>query len=87
MTDANGTTTASTTGTKDLWGNNPNLDDTNSLRVSGLSGDVTINAPNRSGGTRHSISGIQVIGIPEPSSTGLLALSALALIGRRKRSC
>lgn len=86
VTDAGGVTTASTTGTKELWGNSPNLDDTNSLRVSGLTGDVTINAPNRDGTTRHSISGVQVIGIPEPSSSALLTLSALALLGRRKRA-
>ncbi|MDF1712049.1 MAG: hypothetical protein P1U90_07395 [Akkermansiaceae bacterium] len=61
VTDANGTVTAATTGTKELWGTNPNLDETNSVLVSGLSGDLTLNFPVRSGPTRHSVSGLQVI--------------------------
>jgi hypothetical protein len=85
VTDASGTITASTTGTKELWGTNPNLDDTNSVRVSGLTGDLSMNFPVRVGPVRHSISGVQIIGIPEPSSTGLLGLTALVLLGRRKR--
>ena len=86
VTDGNGAVTATTTGTKELWGTNPNIDDTNSLRVSGLTGDLTINTPNRIGGIRHSISGVQVIGvIPEPSSALLLALSGAVMLGRRKR--
>ncbi|YCM43377.1 hypothetical protein V2O64_18895 [Verrucomicrobiaceae bacterium 227] len=77
-TDANGTVTAATTGIKDLWGTNPNLDETNSVLVSGLSGDLALNFPVRSGGIRHSISGLQIIksgaALPltlkiEPSST------------------
>jgi hypothetical protein len=58
VTDDGGSIVASTTGTKDVWGNNPNLDDSNSLRVTGLTGDVTIDAPGRAGATRHSISGV-----------------------------
>lgn len=61
VTDANGTTTAGTTGIKQLWGTSPNLDDTNSARVSGLSGDLAMNFPVRVGPIRHSVSGIQII--------------------------
>jgi hypothetical protein len=86
VTDALGSLLAATSGSKAQWAFNPALDNTNSLRVSGLMGDVTIDAPNRIGGVRHSISGIQVIGvIPELSSAVLLALSGVVLLGRRKR--
>lgn len=76
VTDASGTTTASTTGIKQLWGTNPNLDDTNSARVSGLSGDLTMNFPVRVGPTRHSVSGIQIIQIGgAPSGPVVLEIS------------
>ena len=61
VTDANGTVTAATTGIKELWGTNPNLDETNSVLVSGLSGNLALNFPIRSGPIRHSVSGLQII--------------------------
>lgn len=64
ITDANGATTGSTTGTKQRWDVNPKLDDTNSFRTTGLAGDVTIDAPIRSAGTRRSLSGLQIIQVP-----------------------
>lgn len=85
-TDSVGANTGATSGTKERWGVNPNLDSTNSLRITGLTGDVTIDAPIRTLGVRHSISGLQIIQVPEPSGTSLVALSALLLLGRRKRS-
>jgi hypothetical protein len=74
VTDANGTTTASTTGVKQLWGTNPNLDDTNSVRVSGLTGDLSMNFPVRVGPVRHSVSGVQIIAV-DAGPSGPLALS------------
>ena len=74
VTDANGTATASTTGVKQLWGTNPNLDDTNSVRVSHLSGDLAMNFPVRVGPVRHSVSGVQIISV-DAGPTGPLVLS------------
>lgn len=84
FTDGSGAVTGSTTGTKLLWGENPNLDDTNSLRVTNLSGDLTIDGPVRNGAVRHSISGIQVIAVPEPATFGLTGLGALLMLRRRR---
>ncbi len=84
-TTADGVFPGSTSGTKELWGTNPNLDSTNSLRISGLSGDVTIDAPVRDGDIRHSVAGVQVI-IPEPGAAALLALAGVGLALRRHRA-
>lgn len=72
VTDANGPVTAATTGIKQLWGTNPNLDETNSVLVSNLAGDLALNLPVRSGPIRHSISGLQII---ESNSGPTLPLS------------
>ena len=71
VTDSEGITTASTTGIKQLWGNNPNLDETNSVLVRGLTGDLTLNFPVRNGPTRHSVSGLQIIASDGSSSLPL----------------
>ena len=71
LTDANRTTTE----IKQLWGTNPNLDDSNSARVSGLSGDLAMNFPVRIGPTRHSVSGIQIIGLGGPPVPLSLAIT------------
>ncbi len=93
-TAANGIQTGATTGTKDTWGpsgtpaspGNPTINDTNSLRISGLQGNLAILAPVRSGAVRHSISGLQLIAVPEPGSFTLCGLASLAWLGFRRRS-
>jgi|GEM_PF-2276380 len=86
VTDAIGTKTGSTSGTKLLWGESSVLDDTNSLRITGLSGNATIDAPVRSGAIRHSVSGIQIIEVPEPATITLAGFAGMLLLGRRRRS-
>lgn len=42
-------------------------------------------APNSAGGYKSIISGIQIVAVPEPSSTSLIGLGALACLLRRRR--
>lgn len=84
-TDSLGTKTGATTGTKLLWSENPTVDSTNSLRIAGLTGNLQIDGPVRNGATRHSIAGVQIIQVPEPSSFTLVAFAGAALVSFRRR--
>ncbi|QQL45254.1 PEP-CTERM sorting domain-containing protein [Sulfuriroseicoccus oceanibius] len=78
----------STTGNKSTWGSNPNLDDSNTIVINGLSGDLVVDGLGRQGGNRGPIAGFQIVGgspIPEPSSAALLGLGGLALTLRRRK--
>lgn len=85
-TDSVGTKTGATTGTKLLWGENSTVDATNSMRISGLTGDLQIDGPIRDGDTRHTIAGVQIVQVPEPSSLTLVAFAGAALVTFRRRS-
>jgi len=76
---------ASTTGNKARYGTQPNWDDTNSITVSGLTGDLFIDGLPRGGDDRGSVAGFQIIQVPEPSSVGFLGLAGIALFLRRRR--
>ncbi|WP_435896133.1 PEP-CTERM sorting domain-containing protein [Oceaniferula spumae] len=78
-------TNYSTTGTKQRYGTQPNWDATNSITVTGLSGDLVVDGLNRDGAIRGSVAGFQIVEVPEPSSTALLGLGGLALILRRRK--
>jgi hypothetical protein len=84
-TDSLGTKTGATTGTKLLWSENPTVDSTNSLRIAGLTGNLQIDGPVRNGAIRHSIAGVQIIQVPEPSSFTLVAFAGAALVSFRRR--
>lgn len=75
----------STTGTKDRYSGQPNWDATNSITVTGLSGNLVVDGLPRATTTRASIAGIQIVQVPEPSSAALLGLGGLALILRRRK--
>ncbi|GAA5496932.1 hypothetical protein Rhal01_03120 [Rubritalea halochordaticola] len=80
--------TYDTTGTKSVWSNNPTFDDTNTMVITNLTGDLDVDLLTRNGGDRASISGFQIIdttAVPEPSSTALLGLGAVAFILRRRK--
>lgn len=86
-TTVNGTEYA-TTGDKARYGGNSNWDATNSITVTGLSGDLVVDNLNRDGGNRASIAGFQIVEtatIPEPSGSALIGLAGLALIFRRRK--
>ena len=85
--DVNGTS-QSTTGTKNRYGTQPNWDATNSITVTGLTGNLVLDGLARDGANRGSVAGFQIVDttpIPEPSSTALLGLGGLALILRRRK--
>jgi hypothetical protein len=84
-TDSVGTKTGATTGTKLLWSENPTVDSTNSVRIAGLTGDLRVDAPIRNNAIRHSVAGVQIIQVPEPSSFTLVAFAGAALISFRRR--
>lgn len=75
----------STTGDKSRWGGNPNLDAANTLMATGMSGNLTVNLPIRNGRERGSVSGIQIIQVPEPSTSLLGGLAGMMMLLRRRR--
>ncbi len=60
-------------------------DASNTITITGLTGDLSIQGPTKSGHDRASIGGLQIETVPEPSSTALLGLGGLALILRRRK--
>ncbi|MFD2158829.1 PEP-CTERM sorting domain-containing protein [Rubritalea tangerina] len=83
----NGVGPQTSTGTKEQYGTNPIWDDTNSLVITGLTGDLVVDGT-RDGANRATIAGFQIIdttAIPEPTSTALLGLGGMALILRRRK--
>jgi hypothetical protein len=75
----------STTGTKARYGGQPNWDATNSITVTGLTGDLVVDNLGRDGASRASIAGFQIVQVPEPSGVALLGLAGLAFIFRRRK--
>lgn len=76
-----------TTGTKSQY-NLDGWDETNSIVITDLSGDLAVDVLPRDGANRGSIAGFQIVDttvIPEPSSSALLGLGGLALILRRRK--
>ncbi|MFT5301689.1 MAG: hypothetical protein ACI87E_000012 [Mariniblastus sp.] len=80
----------STTGTKDLYGANPNLDATRTWVASGLSGSsLSITLETRNGATRGSVAGFQIVdtttAVPEPGTLGMIAMAGIACVLRRRK--
>lgn len=85
-TAANDELVISTTGGKFRYGTTGGLDDSNSASTDFFSGSsFSFEGPVRDGSTRHSLAGMQIIQIPEPSSTAALLLTGLVVAGRRRR--
>lgn len=74
----------STTGIKSQY-TNPNWDDSNTIMVTGLTGDLTVTGLPRVGGDRGSIGGFQIVQIPEPATFGMMAMFGGALVFMRRK--
>ncbi len=66
---------------------NPMWDASNTMVVSGLSGNLSIVGSARNASTRGAITGVQVVQIPEPGTFGMIAVfgGGLVLIRRKMR--
>ncbi len=61
------------------------FDSGNSIIVTGLSGDLNLSSGERTNPGISTITGFQIVEVPEPSSTALLGLGGLALLLRRRK--
>lgn len=64
---------------------NPNWDGSNTIVISGLTGDLTVDGLSRVAGDRGSVAGFQIVQVPEPATLGMVALFGGGILFIRRR--
>lgn len=82
--DVNGTSNSVTASPKSQY-TSPNWDGSNTIIISGLTGDLTVTGLNRDGGNRGSVGGFQIVQVPEPATLGMVALFGGGILFIRRR--